>query len=143
MDIRLSFPPEPRNAPALAQIAVEAAREISGFELDYTPLSLILVDEQVGRLSASDVGVEGVASTLFCLGCYVGEVLVKSLAGVWLPTEQTSLDGLAAWPMVVCTPNGSCWNPIGKVFKRFEDGESEGLRDFFHTAAEYARREKH
>ncbi len=140
MDLRLSYPPTPENAGRLAALAVDAAREVSGFDLDYTSLSVILVEEQVSRLAASGLPVVEVASTLFCLGCYVGEVIVRNLHGKWEETELSPLKGLAMWPMVVVMPNRSCWNPIGKVFKRFDEGEGESLINFLATVEDYSAR---
>jgi hypothetical protein len=140
MELHLSYAPVPENAAKLASVAVEALREVSGFELDYTPPSVVLVEEQIGRLVASETAVENVASTLFCLGCYLGEVIVRNSGGHWERVENSPLEGLATWPMVVVMPNKSCWNPIGKVFKRFDLGEGENLVEFYSTVVDYAAR---
>ena len=75
MILNLPFPPRPQHARELADVCVETARKVSGLHLDYTPASLALVDDQIDRFARGGVGVDEIASTLFCFGCYVGEVL--------------------------------------------------------------------
>ena len=140
MILNLPLAPRPENAAALADICVESARKVSGVELDYGPASLTFVDDQVGRFAEGGVQLDEIASTLFCFGCYVGEVLARVVGGRWIAEEESPMRGLAGWPMVLLLPNGGCWNPIGKVFKRFEEGPGENIPYFFSTVAEHSRR---
>jgi hypothetical protein len=50
------------------------------------------------------------------------------------------MKGLTPWPMVVQMRTGDCGNPIGEVFKRFEEGAGEDLGYFFGVAAGNALR---
>lgn len=134
LDLRLKFPPTPENAAALAELAAQAARKISGVAADYSPESLHEIDELVDRL-AKDCAVEDVAETLFCLGCYVGEVIVRRLHGRWVKREASRMKEFARWPLVVEVPDGGAWNPIGKVFKRFEFGPGESVFHLFESAS--------
>ena len=91
MKLELRYPATPDNALDHAQLAVEVAWEEFGVDLDYSPASLESVDVQVESLREEGLTGEGAAEALFVLGCYVGEVFVRSLKGVWAQTAQTPL----------------------------------------------------
>lgn len=135
MKLELRYPATPDNAVEHAQLAVEAAWE--GFEqdLDYSPGSLELLDEHIESLREEGLTAEDVAEALFAFGCYLGEVLRRARGGRWLPTPRSALAQLSPWPLVLALPDGSTWDPIGKLYKRFELGDSEYLPAFFAVAA--------
>lgn len=135
MRIKLRYPATPENAADHAQIAVDLARDEYDAELDFSPRSLELVDAQIDTLREEGVDGEGAAESLFVLGCYLGEVMVRALAGRWVPTARSPLRDVSPWPMVVALPDGSAWDAIGKAYKRLELGDSEYLPAFFETAA--------
>jgi hypothetical protein len=135
MKLELRYPATPENALDHAQLAVEVAWSEFGLDLDYTPGSLEAVDAQVDSLREDGLTGEDAAEALFVLGCYVGEVMARSLRGRWMPTARSRLAGISPWPMVVVLADGSAWDPIGKVYKRLELGDSEYLPAFFAAAA--------
>ena len=135
MKLQLRFPASAENALDHAQLAVEAAWEESGIDLDYSPASLDLVDAQIEGMREEGLTGEDVAEALFVLGCYLGEVMARALGGRWIPTSRSPLADVSPWPMVVVLPNGSAWDPIGKAYKRLELGDSEYLPAFFGVAA--------
>jgi len=64
---------------------------------------------------------------------------VRQLGGVWVETVRSALRGVSPWPMVVALPDGSCWDAIGKAYKRLELGDGEYLPAFFVAAAPHGR----
>lgn len=134
MKLELRYPASPDNALDHAQLAVEAAWE-SGFELDYSPASLETADAQIESLREEGHTGEEVAEALFVFGCYVGEVMARALRGRWVATARSPLADISPWPMVVMLADGSAWDPIGKVYKRLELGDSEYLPAYFTAAA--------
>lgn len=138
MKLELRYPASPDNALDHAQLAVEAAFE-SGFDLDYSPASLETADAQIESLREEGHTGEEVAEALFVLGCYVGEVMARSLGGRWVATARSPLAQISPWPMVVMLRDGSAWDPIGKAYKRLELGDSEYLPAYFAAAAARAR----
>ena len=139
MKLELRYPASPENALDHAQLAVEAAWEEFGFDLDYSPGSLESADAQIESLREEGLTGEDAAEALFVLGCYLGEVMVRSLGGRWVATPRSPLSGISPWPMVVVLPGGSAWDAIGKVYKRLELGDSEYLPAYFGAAASMAR----
>jgi hypothetical protein len=135
MDLRLKYPPEPEYAKRLAATCVDAAERISGLTLNYSVESLLLVEKQLDAFANQGMRAEQIASTLFCFGCYVGELMLQRLGGRWVRADKSKLADLTQWPMVIEMRNGDCWNPIGKVFKRFDEGQGEDLTYFFSMAA--------
>jgi hypothetical protein len=135
MKLGLRYPATPENALEHAQLAVEASREEFGDDLDYSPGSLEALDAEIDSLREEGFTAEDVAETLFVMGCYLGEVLLRSLRGRWVATPQSPLAGLSPWPMVVALPGGTVWDPIGKAYKRLELGDSEYLPAYFAVAA--------
>jgi hypothetical protein len=133
--LRLRYPATAENAHEHAELAVEVAREQFDDRLDYTEDSVDRVDAHIDTLREDGLSAEDAAEALFVMGCYLGEVMRRELSGRWLPTLRSELRQLSPWPMVVRLPSGSTWDPIGKVFKRFELGDSEYLPAYFHAAA--------
>jgi hypothetical protein len=138
MKLELRYPATPDNALDHAQLAVEAAWE-SGFELDYSPASLETADAQIESLREEGHTGEEVAEALFVFGCYLGEVMARALRGRWVATARSPLAQISPWPMVVMLADGSAWDPIGKVYKRLELGDSEYLPAYFVAAAARGR----
>jgi hypothetical protein len=133
--LELRYPATADNAFDHAQLAVEVAYEEFGVDLDYSPGSLEAVDAQVESLREEGLTGEGAAETLFVLGCYVGEVMARALAGRCMATARSRLADISPWPMVVVLRDGSAWDPIGKVYKRLELGDSEYIPAYFAAAA--------
>jgi len=94
-----------------------------------------LLFDMDGVLYNSEQPIEGAAEALFVFGCYVGEVMARALGGRWMATARTPLAKISPWPMVVVLRDGSTWDPIGKVYKRLELGDSEYLPAYFVAAA--------
>jgi hypothetical protein len=134
MKIDLRYPATPENARDHALLAVDLGRDW-GTRLDFSPGSLEDVDGLIETLREDGLSGEDAAETLFILGCYVGQVMVKALRGKWQPTPRTALADISPWPMVVVLPGGSAWDPIGKAYKRLELGDSEYLPAYFAAAA--------
>ncbi len=133
MEVKLKFPPTPEYADQLAELMVPAAQKVSGIVLDYSPDSLTAVDGIIDKFHRDNVPAERIASTLFCFGCYVGEVFVRNAGARWRPTEETSMKDFCDLPLVLeLGPDRFC-NPIGKVFKRHENGEEDFLPYFYHV----------
>ena len=134
MKIQLRYPASPENAGDHARIAIDLAREQYDSDLDLSPGSLEMVDTWIDSLREEGLDGEGAAETLFVLGCYLGEVMVRHLGGAWVATARSPLRGVSPWPMVVALADGSAWDAIGKAYKRLELGDSEYLPAFFETA---------
>jgi hypothetical protein len=133
--LELRFPASPENAAAHADLAVAVAREEYEEALDFSPGSLEDVDLHIERLREQGLGGEDVAELLFVFGCYLGEVMVRGLAGRWAATPLSSLRSISPWPMVVVLEDGSTWDPIGKAYMRLELGDSEYLPAYYAAAA--------
>lgn len=136
MRLELRYPAAPDNAAEHAELARRVAREEFDEQLDYSPASLERVDTQVEGLREEGLTAEDAAEALFVLGCYLGEVMRRALGGAWVVTGRSSLRDLSPWPMVLELRSGSTWDPIGKLYKRFELGDSEYLPAYFRAAAE-------
>jgi hypothetical protein len=133
--LELRYPATAEKAGDFAELAVEVVRRELGIELDFMPESLEEVDAQVEALRDEGLTGEDAAEALFVFGCYLGEVMVRRLSGEWIDTRRSALGRVCPWPMVVVVPGGSTWDPIGKIFKRLELGDSEYLPVFYAAAA--------
>lgn len=108
--------------------------------LDYSVASLRVVDFLVDGLRKGGAGREQVQDTLFGLGAYVGEVLVRRAGARWVDfdADQRAYFGQ---PVGVRMPDGRVWNPLGKVHNRFElGGPGESLQTFYLTLHGRVRR---
>jgi hypothetical protein len=135
MKLQLRFPANVESVVHHAELAVRLAHDEFDCVLDFSPSSLEDLDQLVESLRDTGSDAEAAAEALFVCGCYLGEVLVRGLRGSWVPTGQSALAGLSAWPMVVRLPDGSTWDAIGKLFRRFEVGDSEYLPAFYYAAS--------
>jgi uncharacterized protein DUF6278 len=131
MKLRLMFPPTPEFAAKHAELMVRTAKEISGVDLDFTPGSLVAVDEIVEQFRQDGITEQQIGETLFGFGCYVGEVLVRQNGAVWRASEDTPMRDSAGFQMVVDLGSEKFCNPIGKVFKRLKNGPEDSLPYFY------------
>jgi hypothetical protein len=140
--LALKYPAKADNAADHAALAVRLAREEFDLELDYSAASLDRLDGQIESLREEGLSAEDAAEALFTIGCYLGEVMVRGLRGSWIASARSALAEISPWPMVVVLPGGSTWDPIGKVYQRFEVGDSEYLPTFYVAAAQVSARRR-
>lgn len=130
--LRLPAPPTAEHAAELAQRAVAAERNINGVELDYTPESLNRVDEILD--SFREPGSDAVAETIFVFGCYVGEVLVRNAGYEWVDTPPEV--ARYTFPLTIYRASTAAHaNPIGKAFKRVDNGGTDSVAYFYSVFA--------
>lgn len=116
---------------ATAFVARATARQ--RLPLDYSVRSLRVVDFIVDGLRKGGAERDRVAGTLFGLGAYVGEVLVRRAGAAWvdLDADQRVCFGQSVG---VRMPDGRVWNPLGKVLNRYLAGAPEdSLQTFYLT----------
>jgi len=133
MNIRLPKAPIPENAQGYAEMAVGAVKNFDKLDLDYSVKSLEIVDNILHRFHKEGAAADKIGGILFAFGCYAGEVLIRNFGGKWRKEEETAMKGLAGFFIVVELPNDKICNPIGKVFKIVQDGETNGLSYFYHV----------
>ncbi|WP_413761290.1 hypothetical protein [Streptomyces sp. MMBL 11-3] len=117
----------------MRQHAAQFVRDVtarSRLPLDYSVASLRVVDFVVDGLRRSGRDRAAVGQTLFGLGAYAGEVLVRRAGAAWIEFDEGQR-ALFGQPVGVRMPDGRVWNPLGKVVKRFEAGERESLRTLY------------
>ena len=124
--------PTPESASSYAEKIVEAAYEISKVKLDFTPSSLQRVDDIIEGFRNEGLEFNTISGTLFCFGCYVGEVFVRNACGVWRKASEFPKFPTNA-PVVVELENGKVVNPIDKVVKRLENGEIDSIVYFYNV----------
>lgn len=108
--------------------------------LDYSVASLRVVDFLIDGLRKGGAERERVRETLFGLGAYVGEVLVRRAGAQWVDFDADQRDYFGQ-AVGVRMPDGRVWNPLGKVRNRFElGGPGESLQTFYLTLHGRARR---
>ncbi|MFE0437269.1 hypothetical protein [Streptomyces nigra] len=129
-----------RNMRSCAAEFVARVTARNRLPLDYSVASLRVVDFLIDGLRKGGTGREQVRDTLFGLGAYVGEVLVRRAGAVWVDfdADQHAYFGQTVG---VRMPDGRVWNPLGKVRNRFElGGPGESLQTFYLTLHGRARR---
>jgi len=124
----LNPPLEPASAPRHAAAIVATAADISGAELDYSPESIVVVEEIVDGFRAEGVAGEDMAESLIGFGCYVGEVLTRHAGGAWrdVPAAHPT-----ATRLVVALPDARECDPIDWVFCRLKFGADVSIRDLY------------
>lgn len=131
MILQLQFPATPEFAPRLAELAVNAARTYSQIELDYTPASLAAVDRIIEGFRQDGVSAEQMMEPLFAFGCYVGEVIIREHDARWRVTSETRMKDVSGFPLVVEFGTENFCNPLGRVYKRMANGDTDSLVGFY------------
>ncbi|WAZ23676.1 hypothetical protein STRCI_005035 [Streptomyces cinnabarinus] len=112
----------------------------SRLPLDYSVASLRVVDFLIDGLRKGGADPDRAGETLFGLGAYVGEVLVRRAGAQWVDYDDRQR-AYFGQPVGVRMPDGRVWNPLGKVRNRFESGSpEESLQTFYLTLHGRARR---
>jgi hypothetical protein len=126
----------PAEAVRMAAQFVDFARAKGLANLDYTSKSLADVDRALDAVKAGGASKDEASGLIYAAGCYVGEVFVREAGGIWRPVAE--LGGMAkvcSWPIAIELPDASAANPIGKAFKRFENGSGDSLAFFWFAIA--------
>lgn len=120
----------PEQAPKIAEVAVAMVQQFDGYRLDYSPESLKVVDRIVLQLHTEGDSPQSVQRTILAFGCYVGEVMVRNLGYKWdQPTEKEQSVGFTM--VGVRDKKGGFSNPIGKVYKRVQNGNEDSVVFFY------------
>jgi hypothetical protein len=134
MKLNLKYQPVAKNAPLFARDIVEAARQYSGLDLDYSAASLRHVDDIIEDMRRDGVPMDAIGETLFGFGTYVGEVFVRNAGAVWIDFDE-SHKRFTSHAFGIEMPGGAVRNPLGKVFKRFANGAEDSI-EFFYQVTE-------
>jgi hypothetical protein len=134
--LSLPLPPTPEHMADHAANLVPIVRNVEKVELDYSLDSLREVDSSLGRFHEEGVDPNRIAETLFLFGAYVGEVIVRQKNASWTTVSEDHPMGAAnGWPLVKLA-NGNFLNPIGKVFKRVQNGAEDSIPYFVQALAD-------
>ena len=141
MQLRLNRPPTAANAPLFAEEIIEAAAKISGVALDYSAESLQAVDDLFEAMRRDGMTTAKLGATVFCFGCYVGEVFVRAMGARWVESASTKMHGTTPFPIVLDFGSGFVVDPLSHAFSRVDDGIEAHLPSFF-LAVQARRRER-
>lgn len=130
--------PEASEMPAhAAAFADRLVRKVK-VPLDYSVASLLVADGVVDGLQRGAHDREQMTKTLFGVGAYVGEVLVRRAGAEWVDFDLRERE-MFGQPVGVRMPDGRVWNPLGRVVNRFLGGRDESLHTFYLTLHGRAR----
>jgi hypothetical protein len=123
----------PKNAARFAARIVETLWEVEKVKLNYSVASIKTVDQVLDDYSQhKEVTPRRIAVTLFELGCYVGEVIVRHNPGArWTTLGDEETESSLNSGLVVELATGTVVNPIGKVEKRLVNGDGDDLPHFY------------
>jgi hypothetical protein len=127
--------PTVQTAPQIAQGAVALVKKKFGFQLNYDPPSLIVVDMLVDKIKETGASEHQASGLLLGLGCYVGEVFVRHARASWRETAQMGMSRTVAYPIVLALPGAVGCNAIGAVFRRFNAGPAESAALLWESVA--------
>ena len=126
------------SALALAAGAVDYGTQL-GKTLDYTPGSVMALDEMLALYHESVDEVEPTESQLYSLallfGCYLGECIRRAV-------PESGCHWVAVEGEPVLDQQGVRFGPVSKVYRRLIDCEEEGLIAYFHVVAGFLREGK-
>ena len=114
-----------QTAPQIAQGAVALVKKKFGFQLNYDPPSLIVIDLLIDKVKETGASAHQASGLLLGLGCYVGEVFVRHARASWRETAQMGMTKTCAYPIILALPGRVGCDAIGIVFRRFATGPAE------------------
>jgi hypothetical protein len=127
---------------ALAEVAVEHAQQSFQTKLDYSPESLRLVEEILGKLHSTvpkgffslmlgrKATPEQVSRMATAYGAYIGEVTRSRWGGEW-----SMKSALYAEPTLTLRVHGEEIYPPGKAYKRLINGPEDNVWHYYHVLA--------
>ena len=121
----------PIHAKFLAISIADHVNKNFPLELDYSAGSLSLIDGFIVQMRSNEYPEEQIVKTLYCLGAYVGEVIIKSLGGQWKNEIDFFEPQMKNRPLIVGMPNGAKGDPIEKVLDFYEDESAQSLTEFY------------
>jgi hypothetical protein len=127
--------PTVQTAPQIAQGAVALVKKKFGFQLNYDPPSLIVVDMLVDKIKETGASEHQASGLLLGLGCYVGEIFVRHARASWRETVQMGMTKTCAYPILLALPGKVGCDAIGIVFRRFNTGPLESAALLWETTA--------
>ena len=128
--------PTVQTAPQIAQGAVALVKKKFGFQLNYDPPSLIVIDLLVDKIKETGASEHQASGLLLGLGCYVGEVFVRHARASWRETAQMGMTKTCAYPILLALRGGKVGcDAIGVVFRRFAKGTTESAAHLWETTA--------
>jgi hypothetical protein len=126
--------PTVQTAPQIAQGAVALVKKKFGFQLNYDPPSLIVIDMLIDKIKATGASEHQASGLLLGLGCYVGEVFVRHARASWRATAEMGKSKTCAYPIILALPGAVGCDAIGIVFRRFAAGPAESAALLWETA---------
>lgn len=111
-----------KTAPQIAQGAVALVKKKFGFQLNYDPPSLIVIDLLVDKIKETGATEHQASGLLLGLGCYVGEVFVRHARASWRATAEMGMTRTCAYPIILALTGAVGCDAIGIVFRRFAEG---------------------
>jgi hypothetical protein len=123
------------TAPKIAQGAVALVKKKFGFQLNYDPPSLIVIDALIDKIKETGASEHQASGFLLGLGCYVGEVFVRHARASWRETAQMGLTKTCAYPIILALPGRVGCDAIGIVFRRFATGPAESAALLWESTA--------
>ena len=124
----------PTNASQFAQESVEFVHKKFGFDLLYSPESLIVVDAIVDKIKETGATEQQASGLLAGLGCYAGEVFVRRAKASWRWTAEMGMTKSCRFPVVVALPGLTGVDTIGEVFGRFGAGAAQSVALLYENA---------
>ncbi|AQA25814.1 hypothetical protein BTZ20_0361 [Rhodococcus sp. MTM3W5.2] len=120
--------------PLIAHACSDSVRANTGHNLPFTIASTRDIDMYLGEIRDQEGGSNDLAELVFKFGSYLGELLVRHAGARWVepPAE------LGGWPGVEL-PGGTFGDPIGKAFKRVDNGPEDSVVSFIDVTMELAR----
>lgn len=114
------------HAQHMADIVLRLENQTLAFDV----ASLATVDGLLGKFHDAGDDPNRMAETIFQIGAYIGEVIVRTAGGQWIALGEHDEQNTVGWPVVTLV-DGSWVNPVMKAFKRVENGPADSITYFY------------
>jgi hypothetical protein len=135
VSVKECFSETPENAAKFAESFVTTAKTLRGDDLDFSPRSISKLESLIDAMRGDGVPTQLLPDTFFAMGCYLGEVFVRNGYGRWVQTSPVPNESIPPYGIVLKLEGTEVCDPVGKVLKRFENGEGDSLMFFYEAMA--------
>lgn len=127
--VAMHLAPGPETVKDYASDAVKNFARMNKVNLDYSVESLKHLDQLLNEWREQGAPISAINKSLFAMGSYAGEVLLKQRNGVWIVPAEDISAGLIAKLLCIRLENGLIWHPIYNGFLIMMGGAEHNFYD--------------
>jgi hypothetical protein len=127
--LRLDIAPDHRSVAGYAEDTIRNMQRVYQVEMDWSLESLAHIDRVLGEWHAGGAPMEKVNKSLYSMGSYAGQVLLRLAPGRWVDPsdDDEQVEEMDDIFLMVELDNGRTWRPIALCIAALNEGPRHSL----------------